>query len=66
MKHQTPNSKHQLSIATSSEVKRVFKAETRNLFEKIETQLRGFKSIVGEGRELIDILNINERDRHKM
>jgi len=56
--HQTPNTKHQLSTATSSEVKSVFTAVTWN----IEKQLRGLEDIKDRGRELVDHLKITERE----
>jgi hypothetical protein len=60
--HQTPNTKHQLSTATSNEVKSVFTAVTRNLFGNIEKKLREIEDIEETGRELVDRLKITERE----
>lgn len=43
--NETPNTQHQLSTGTSSEVRSVFTAVTRNLFVNIEKKLRGFEDI---------------------
>lgn len=61
MKHRTPNTQHQLSTANSSEVKSVFTAVTRNLFENAGKKLRGLEDIE-DRRELVDHLKITERE----